>query len=131
MLDAGSPTPTFVRLGILSAFGIVLSIVSTVATEHILLSFSIVVPAANAIPFIPLLLCFPEVLSTFWNVRHLEFVVEDGCLCGVDLWTVEQVSYGRHCIWLDDVRISGVPQPKVLLDSLEDYYIKLTGEYLP
>ncbi len=131
MLDAGSPVPTFVRMGVLCAGGVVLDIIAALGTAYVYRSFGIIIPAACAIPFALLLLCLPAIVAAFWDVRHTEFVISDGCLCGVDLWTVEHFRYGKHCIWLDGVRISGVPKPKVLLQSLEDYYIRMTGECLP
>lgn len=88
-------------------------------------------PVLSAAPFIIVLLAYPSIVSMLWSTRNTQFVVVEGCLEGVDLWTVENIRYGHHCVWLDKVCINGVPKPKVLLQSLEDYYIHTIGVNMP
>lgn len=66
-----------------------------------------------------------------WEINNANFYVENGMFCGVDLWNVEKVRIGTHCIYLDKVCVESVPSPRKLVMSLEDYYYNMTGECLP
>lgn len=81
--------------------------------------------------YLTLLLVLPALCQSVWFVWTREFVIEEDCLFGVDLWNVTRVRYSKHSIWLDNVRIDLVPNGKVLVQSLEEYYIQRMGVSLP
>ena len=58
------------------------------------------------------------------------WVDEDFLFFGIDLWLVESCSTGRHCIYLDNQRIDGIPNPDSLLQSLNEVYQERTGGVL-
>ena len=99
--------------------------------RSVLVSYGAVIPGIELAFFVLLFLIYPRMVKNLYIIATSTFVVEEGCLDGIDLWNVESVRYGRHYIALDGVRIYNVPKPKVLIKSLEDFYINMTGEWLP
>lgn len=130
-LDSGNPIPWAIRQALLTLFVIALLhyavqvVISTLMTFHV----NAILLRYTELCVVCLLLA--SQVRAIHTILTVEFVVEDGCLDGVDLWLVERVRYGNHCIWLDKVRISTVPKPKVLVQSLSDLYEEMTGQELP
>lgn len=130
-LDAGSPTPWLMSTCIKYLMSLLLSALAIVLIVRIFVSFDGVLPFAEPIFFIGVLCMIPHFVTDVHIIRYTDFWVEDGVLNGVDLYTVERVRYGKHCVYLDNVRLDNVRQPKVLIKSIEDYYFDLTGVELP
>lgn len=131
MLDAGSPTPQIVGLCLCYALTVAMLFLAAHMARYIFVGFGGVLSGIDLIIIVIALALYPGLVRSIYTLRHTVFVVEDGVLDGVDLFNVERVRYGPHCVYLDKVKISGVPQPKVFLKSLEDYYLQLTGVEMP
>ena len=63
------------------------------------------------------------------------YFVESGILYGsgecIDLMTLYHVKIRRHRVYLNDVLFTDIPSTKIFLNSLDEIYFELTGEYLP
>lgn len=108
-----------------------MSVAALGMTRLVLWDIGCVTPCLDAIISLIALALYPCLVSAIYKWRHVEFVVEGGVIEGVDLWNVECIKYSKHSVWLDKVRIDGIPNTKVFLQSLEDYYLQLTGVELP
>lgn len=131
MLDAGSPIPWLMRTVLLYVSIVVLLALAVVSTQSIFTTFGSNTAQLWTVYFLTVYLLFPSFVSQCHTILHTEFTVSGSDFCGVDLWLVERVWCGPHCIYLDKVCICDVPNPQVLLASLDDYYFNLTGVHLP
>lgn len=88
---------------------------------------------ASLVPLLVVL--FSMICKELSKVATTEYYVEDGVLKGhrvyVDLWNIEDVRYGRRCVFLNGVLLSYIAHPKDFLDELDVLYTSLTGEPLP
>lgn len=131
VLDAGKSTPQVIGSIITYVVVIAITAASLVIAKRVLWGLGCACPAVDAVLSIMALCCYPVLIDAIHKWRTIEFVVVGGVLEGVDLWNVERVRYSRHSVWLDDALICGIPNTKVFLKSLEDYYYQLTGVELP
>ena len=83
--------------------------------------------AAALMSYLMLVVWFDEVY-TIWSAKAF---VSEGVIWGIDLWNLQHFSYGNHWVQFDKKRVYYIPNPKKFYESLEDYYIELTGEPLP
>lgn len=82
--------------------------------------------------YLALCLVVPATAATVAEIWQRDFSITDDCtFYDVDLYTVTKIRYWKHSIWLDKARIDGVPNPKKLLNSLDDYFYQITGGNLP
>lgn len=131
MLEVGSRKPWLVRTVLLNIAVIVLAVLSCRVVSSLLSEYGVNAIFLKYALWLSLFLVVPSSYRRCFEIWTTEFTIVDDCLCGVDLWTIQSVRYGRHCVYLDKVCIDMVPRPNVLLDSLEDYYYVMTGGPLP
>lgn len=131
VLDAGSATPQVIASVLLYTGVAVLSAFALVMSKAVLWGIGCATPCTYITISLVTLALYTCLVGAIHKWRTAEFVVEGGVIEGVDLWNVERVRYTRHTVWLDKVRIDGIPNTKVFLQSLEDYYLQLTGVELP
>lgn len=130
-VDTGNPTLWILSIAIKAILLMVLMYCSMEMLARTLLVYNInlfwlrlcVIPHA--------LLVLTTYIPECFEIARTSYEVIDGCLDGIDLWTVKRFRLGHHCVYLDKYVLWNISQPRKFLNSLEDYYLELTGEYLP
>lgn len=131
LLNMGSPIPIMCAKTLSTFLLTALVIASTETLQETYNSFRINTAPIKIVAICVLVLAVSMSFGDIYSTWENPFYVEDGMLCGIDLWTVTHVEYGHHWLSINNRRFVNIPNARVLYESLEDYYIQLTGEPLP
>ena len=131
IIEMGNPTFWIVTIAIKAFLLMVLMYCSMEMLARTLLVYNInlfwlrlcVIPHALLVLTVYIPECF--------EIARTSYEVIDGCVEGIDLWTVKRFRKGKHCVYLDKEVLWNISSPKKFLNSLEDYYFEMTGDYLP
>lgn len=131
MLDGGSKTVWIIRHVFATALVASIYICGTECTIRILSQLSVNAIRLRYLSFTLIYVLVLLEVKACWDIYQQSFVIVDGCLDGIDLWTITWVEYSKHALYLNGRCIGLVPSARKLYDSLANYYYELTGGDLP
>ena len=126
-LNGGSKIPWIIRTAlfdILTAFGVVAGgecFIAVMTDLHINAIY------ARYLYLLVVLFMAPFSVMKCHIIWKARFTVKEGMFDSVDLYNVRRIRYGKHKVYLDRYCIPYVPKPKVLINSIADYFEELTG----